>query len=102
MKKYLLIICSFLCILCMLTGCAGKNSAAKVRAAEGSMQEASFSKEEYQKLLEFQFDGYEDMSISAYQEKAWQLMDKPEYFELIRRFSESEAFYEHDYPKRHG
>ncbi len=94
MKKYLLIICSFLCILCMLTGCAGKNSAAKVRAAEGSMQEASFSKEEYQKLLEFQFDGYEDMSISAYQEKAWQLMDKPEYFELIRRFSESEAFYE--------
>ena len=80
MKKYLLIICSFLCILCMLTGCAGKNSAAKVRAAEGSMQEVSFSKEEYQKLLEFQFDGYEDMSISAYQEKAWQLMDKPECF----------------------
>ena len=83
MKRYLLHICMILLALCTLTGCSG----------EDGVPDPSFSREEYRKLLEFRFDGYEDMSISAYQEKAWRLLDQPEYFELIRRFSESETFY---------
>lgn len=45
------------------------------------------SKDDYQKLLLLQFDGYEDMTVSDYQRKAWELTDTAEYRDLLERVS---------------
>lgn len=58
------------------------------------MDVTDFSEEEYEKLLALQFDGYEDMSVSEYQTKVWEMTDTVEYIDLLERFSKNEAFYE--------
>lgn len=77
MKKYLANILVVWLVLCILTGC-----------------DSSFSSEENKKLMDLRFDGYEDMSISEYQNKIWALLDEPEYLYLIERFSKSSLLYE--------
>ena len=62
-------------------------------ATRGMMANASFSADEYQRLAELMFEGYEDMSISEYQQKTWLLIDTPEYRDLLERFSQSVTFY---------
>lgn len=58
------------------------------------MPDSSFSSKEYKKLMALRFDGYEDMSISEYQNKVWALLDEPEYFYLLESFSKSSSLYE--------
>ena len=52
-----------------------------------------FSEEEYEKLLALQFDGYESMSVSEYQNKVWEFTDTVAYRDLLERFSQSEKLY---------
>lgn len=57
------------------------------------MPVTDFSEEDYEKLLALQFDGYEDMTVSEYQIKVWELTDTSAYRELLERFSKSEELY---------
>lgn len=67
----------------------------KVSSSNEDIQfDAYFGDEEYQKLLALQFDGYEDMCVSEFQNKAWTLTDTVEYGDLLDRFSKSRSFYE--------
>ena len=56
--------------------------------------DASFTKEDYDKLRELQFDGYEALTVRAYQKIVWQKLDEPAYGELLERMSGSAALYE--------
>ena len=67
-------------------------TSASAKKAENT--ETAFSEEEYDKLLALQFDGYEDLSVSEYQKRVWELTDTTEYLELLERFSQDTAFYE--------
>ncbi len=51
-----------------------------------SIPNTSFSEEEYEKLLSLRFDGYEDMSVSEFQQKIWTAIDTTEYMQLLNRF----------------
>lgn len=51
------------------------------------------SKEEWDMLSALQFDGYEDMTVSAFQQKIWTLTDTAEYMELLERLEQDEAMY---------
>ena len=53
-----------------------------------------FSEEEYEKLLALQFEGYENMSISEYQNKVWEMTDTKDYRDLLNRLSEDSMLYE--------
>ena len=46
----------------------------------------AFTEEEYAKLLALRFDGYEDMSVSEFQQKVWTARDTTEYMSLLERF----------------
>ncbi len=59
----------------------------------GVVSGTDFTDGEWQKLLALQLDGYENMSISDYQEKVWTLTDTEEYRELLERFSQDEILY---------
>jgi hypothetical protein len=83
MKKYLSIILAVLVGISVLTGCTKQND----------MPDNAFNKEDYQKLLALRFDGYEDMTVSEYQNKVWELTDTTEYRNLLERFSKDETLY---------
>lgn len=53
-----------------------------------------FSDEEYEMLRALQFNGYEGMYVSEYQNKVWEMTDTVEYRNLLERFSQSEKLYE--------
>lgn len=55
---------------------------------------ANYSDEEVEKLLALQFEGYEDMSVSEYQDKVWQMTDSEEYQNLMEKFSWDMDLYE--------
>jgi len=105
MKKFLPTILAALLTLSVFTGCAGRNSSPEqinvsttdppVTTSEpGEMPDNSFSKEDYQKLLALQLDGYEDMTISDYQSHIAKLTDSAEYISLLEQFSKSQILYE--------
>ncbi len=104
MKKYLTIILATLFTMSVFTGCAGRNSSPEqsnvsitnspITASEpGEMPDNSFSKEEYQKLLALQLDGYEDMTVSDYRNHIAKLTDTAEYRDLLERFWKSQILY---------
>ena len=104
MKKYLTIILATLFTMSVFTGCAGRNSSPEqsnvsitnspIAASEpGEMPDNSFSKEEYQKLLALQLDGYEDMTVSDYRSHIAKLTDTTEYRDLLERFWKSQILY---------
>jgi len=84
MKKYISMILAILVGICALAGCSQKNDASDDR----------FSKEDYQKLSTLQFHGYENMTVSEFQNKVWELTDTNEYRGLLERFFLDEALYE--------
>lgn len=105
MKKYLLIIFATLFTVGAFTGCTGRNSSPEQSNVSttnlpatisefGEMPDNSFSKEDYQKLLALQLNGYEDMTILDYQSKVWELIDTAEYEDLLERFSKSDILNE--------
>ena len=104
MKKYLTIILATLFTMSVFTGCAGRSSSPEqsnvsitnspIAASEpGEMPDNSFSKEEYQKLLALQLDGYEDMTVSDYRNHIAKLTDTAEYRDLLERFWKSQILY---------
>lgn len=66
-------------------------SAAGVKPNQTSAAEAAFSEEERNWLRALQWNGYEDMSVSEYQNKVWQMTDTKEYQELLERVAQNEA-----------
>jgi beta-lactamase regulating signal transducer with metallopeptidase domain len=58
-----------------------------------TIRDIEFSDEEFDKLLALQFDGYEDMSVSEFQSKVWELTDTKEYRNLLERFSQNTTLY---------
>lgn len=104
MKKYLSIMLLVFLNISVVTGCNKQNNTVQNgMSAAGpldSTQELindfpdnAFSSEDYQKLLALQIDGYEDMSISTFQNQIWKLTDSMEYKGLIEKFSKSEMLY---------
>ena len=88
----------------VFTGCAGRNSSPEqsnvsitnspiATSEPGEMPDNSFSKEEYQKLLALQLDGYEDMTVSDYRNHIAKLTDTAEYRDLLERFWKSQILY---------
>ena len=53
-----------------------------------------YTEEEWEELSALRFDGYEDMTVSEFQNRAWTLMDRPEYRDAIERFSVDDRLYE--------
>lgn len=77
------------------TSAASKNESSENNMEkEKSIPGTDFSEEEYEKLLALQFDGYEDMSISEYQDKVWKMTDTKDYRDLLNRLSEDSMLYE--------
>lgn len=59
----------------------------------GAPAEPNFSAEDYAKLQDLQFEGYENMTVSAFQTRVWELTDTVEYTELLERFWLDDSFY---------
>ncbi len=101
MKNCFTIILVALLMMSALTGCAGQNSASNTNAPVSvsklseprTIPDNSFSNADYQKLLALQFNGYEDMTVSEFQNRVWKLTDTAEYRDLLERFSKSETLY---------
>ena len=104
MKKYLTIILATLLTMSVFTGCAGRSRSPEqnnvsttnspiATSEQGEMPDNSFSKEEYQKLLALQLDGYEDMTVSDYRSHIAKLTDTTEYRDLLERFWKSQILY---------
>lgn len=104
MKKYLTIILATLFTMSVFTGCARRSSSPEqsnvsttnspiTTSEPGEMPDNSFSKEEYQKLLALQLDGYEDMTVSDYRNHIAKLTDTAEYRDLLERFWKSQILY---------
>ena len=105
MKKYLSIIFAVLVLASVLIGCAGQSSGSEQNRVSDTnaptstpepedMPDDSFSKEDYQKLLALQFDDYQHMTVSEFQNKVWQMTDTAEYRNLLERFSKDETLYQ--------
>ncbi len=69
-------------------------SAADSSKEKNTVYNTDFSDEEFDKLLALQFDGYEDMSVSEFQNKVWELTDTEEYHKLLEKFSQNTTLYE--------
>lgn len=68
---------------------------AEKEMAENEMSEAGdYTEEEWDMLYDLRFDGYEDMTVSAFQDKVWTLTDTKAYMELLTRLEHDEALYE--------
>lgn len=105
MKKYLLIVLSALLIMGALTGCAEQTNtpeqymASNTNAPAGTPEKKDilddfFRKEDYQKLLALQFDDYQHMTISEFQNKVWAMTDTAEYMELMEKLFKNETLYQ--------
>lgn len=104
MKKHLSIMLLVFLNISVLTGCNKQNNTVQNgMSAVGTLNstqelindfpDKAFSSEDYQMLLALQVDGYEDMSVSTFQNQIWKLTDSKEYKELIEEFSKSEILY---------
>lgn len=58
-----------------------------------SIPDTDLTEQEYEMLLALKFDGYEEMSISAYRDKVWKETDTEQYHDVINRFFQDEAIY---------
>ncbi|MBD5521621.1 MAG: hypothetical protein HDR03_10475 [Lachnospiraceae bacterium] len=105
MKKYLLLVLAALLIMGALAGCAEQTNTpeqhmvSNTNVPTGTPEKKDilddfFSKEDYQKLLALQFDDYQHMTISEFQNKVWAMTDTTEYMELMERLFKNETLYQ--------
>ena len=85
-----LLTAAVLLIAAFMTGCTKQTQASNQDVALGT----NFSDEEFAKLSALQFDGYEEMTVSEFQNKVWELTDTNEYRSLLERFFLDTALYE--------
>lgn len=95
MKNYkkiivLLLTAMILLIAAFITGCTKQTQASNKDAALST----NFSDEEFAKLSALQFDGYEEMTVSEFQNKVWELTDTNEYRSLLEKLFLDTALYE--------
>lgn len=69
-------------------------SAVESDGEKSALHATNFSNEEFDQLRALQFDGYEEMTVSEFQNKVWKLTDTSEYCSLIEKFSRDTALYE--------
>lgn len=68
-------------------GTTAKAGTAKQREYLRSALGDFYTEKESEMLSDLWIDGYEDMTVSEYQDKMWAMTDTPEYLELIDSFS---------------
>jgi|GEM_PF-6295980 len=85
-----LLTAAVLLIAVFMTGCTKVSEASNKDAILGT----NFSDEEFAKLSALQFDGYEEMTVSEFQNKIWELTDTNEYRGLLEKFSRDTNLYE--------
>lgn len=98
MKKYLSFVLTALLIIGALAGCAEQgntptpaNSSTPITAQAMLPTDSAFTSEEYEKMLALQFDGYEEMTVAEFRDKAGAATDTTEYTSLFERLSKSTA-----------
>lgn len=69
-------------------------SADHITEKTAPVPDTQFTDAEYEKLLALQLDGYENMSVSEYRNRVWELTDTIEYRTLLERFAQDEELYE--------
>ena len=89
-KKNITLLVAALLSAVFMTGCT-KQAEPKNKDV---IYNADFSDEEFAKLSALQFDGYEEMTVSEFQNKVWELTDTNEYHNLLERFSLDATLYE--------
>ncbi len=94
MKKTSFFAISIAAILVVGVTTAFATSVAGSSEEKNTIHDTDFSDEEFDKLLALQFDGYEDMSVSEFQNKVWELTDTEEYHNLLEKFSQNTTLYE--------
>ncbi len=94
MKKTSFFAISIAAILVVGVTTAFATSVAGSSEEKNTIHDTDFSDEEFDKLLALQFDGYEDMSVSEFQNKVWELTDTEEYRNLLEKFSQNTTLYE--------
>ena len=92
-KTSLLAICIATILIVGVTTTFATSAAGSSRE-KNTVHDTDFSDEEFDKLLALQFDGYEDMSVSEFQNKVWELTDTEEYRNLLEKFSQNTTLYE--------
>ncbi len=92
-KTSLLAICIAAMLIVGVTTTFATSAAGNSRE-KNTVHDTNFSDEEFDNLLALQFDGYEDMSVSEFQNKVWELTDTEEYRNLLEKFSQNTALYE--------
>lgn len=95
MKNYKKTITTLLTAAVLLTavfmvGCTRLSEAPN----KDAIHNTNFSDEEFAKLSALQFDGYEKMTVSEFQNRVWELTDTNEYHSLLERFSHDTILYE--------
>ena len=85
-----LLTAAVLLIAVFMTGCTKVSEASNKDAILGT----NFSDEEFAKLSALQFDGYEEMTVSEFQNKIWELTDTNEYRGLLEKFFRDTNLYE--------
>lgn len=103
MKKGIISFLVIVLCLGMLAGCGdvAANTPSDVPTTKNpsssdegvSVLASTFSDEELQMLRALQFDDYQNMKITEFQNKVWELTDTSEYSELLSRLSKDEALY---------
>ena len=100
MKKYLSFVPAVLLIV-GLAGCgeqgntpAPDNSSTPIRTQATLPADASFTSQEYEKLLELRFDGYEEMTVAEFRGKVGASTDTKEYTDLFEQLSKDTALQE--------
>lgn len=92
MKRYFLMILVVF-LPAVLSGYIGHNRAERKNSCF-NMPDPAFGKADYEKLYALQLKGYEDMTVSDFQERIWKMTDTAEYLKLLEKFSESKVLYE--------
>lgn len=92
-KTSLLAICIAAILIVGVTTTFATSAAGSSRE-KNTVHDSDFSDEEFDKLLALQFDGYEDMSVSEFHHKVWELTDTEEYRNLLEKFSQNTTLYE--------
>ncbi len=100
-KTSLLAICIAAILIVGVTTTFATSAAGSSREKD-TIHDTDFSDEEIDKLLALQFDGYEDMSVSEFQNKVWELTDTEEYRNLLEKFSQNTALYEQKDSNEYG
>ena len=101
MKKYLSFVLAALLIMGALAGCgeqgnipAPGNSGVPIRTQSTLPSDSTFTGEEHEKLLSLRFDGYEEMTVAEFRDKAGAATDTKEYTDLFAQLPKDTALQE--------